>query len=104
MTSIARNGISFFFLLGAARSLAGRLPPGPQGNFGAFEGAVVGAFGPDFQDSFSRERRQIKGGGLKVNDETVTDEKMTLGTGNLTPQSVIKLSLGRKKHVLLRPA
>jgi tyrosyl-tRNA synthetase len=29
---------------------------------------------------------------------------MTLSTGHLTPQSVIKLSLGRKKHVLLKPA
>ena len=54
--------------------------------------------------STSEARRQIKGGGLKVNDETVTDEKMTLSPAQLTPQSVIKLSLGRKKHVLLRPA
>jgi len=48
-------------------------------------------------------RRQIKGGGLKVNDATVTDEKMMLTPGNLTPEGVIKLSLGRKKHVLLKP-
>jgi tyrosyl-tRNA synthetase len=54
--------------------------------------------------STSEARRQIKGGGLKVNDETVTDEKMTLTAANLTPQAVIKLSLGRKKHVLLKPA
>ncbi len=53
--------------------------------------------------STSEARRQIKGGGLKINDETVTDEKLTLGAKHLTPQSVIKLSLGRKKHVLLRP-
>jgi tyrosyl-tRNA synthetase len=53
--------------------------------------------------STSEARRQIKGGGLKVNDEAVTDEKMTLSAANLTPQSVIKLSLGRKKHVLVRP-
>jgi tyrosyl-tRNA synthetase len=49
-------------------------------------------------------RRQIKGGGLKVNDATVTDEKMTLTLKDLTPEGVIKLSLGRKKHVLLKPA
>jgi tyrosyl-tRNA synthetase len=49
-------------------------------------------------------RRQIKGGGLKVNDATVTDEKMTLSMKDLTPEGVVKLSLGRKKHVLLRPA
>ncbi|MDA9411983.1 tyrosine--tRNA ligase [Bradyrhizobium sp. CCBAU 45384] len=49
-------------------------------------------------------RRQIKGGGLRVNDVAVTDEKMTLLAGNLTPEGVIKLSFGKKKHVLLRPA
>jgi tyrosyl-tRNA synthetase len=49
-------------------------------------------------------RRQIKGGGLRVNDAAVTDEKLTLKPGDLTPEGVIKLSLGRKRHVLLRPA
>jgi tyrosyl-tRNA synthetase len=48
-------------------------------------------------------RRQIKSGGLKVNDAAVTDEKMTVSLKDLTPEGVIKLSLGRKKHVLLRP-
>jgi tyrosyl-tRNA synthetase len=49
-------------------------------------------------------RRQIKGGGLKVNDVTVTEEKMVLTLADLTPEGVIKLSLGRKRHVLLKPA
>ena len=48
-------------------------------------------------------RRQIKGGGLKVNDTAVTDEKLVLTPALLTPQGVIKLSLGKKRHVLLRP-
>jgi tyrosyl-tRNA synthetase len=48
-------------------------------------------------------RRQIKGGGLKVNDATATDDKGVLTLKDLTPEGVIKLSLGRKKHVLLRP-
>src|SRR3954452_575875 len=48
-------------------------------------------------------RRQIKGGGLKVNDTTVTDEKMVLTSAALTPEGVIKLSLGKKRHVLLKP-
>jgi tyrosyl-tRNA synthetase len=48
-------------------------------------------------------RRQIKGGGLKVNDAAVTDEKMMLTSRDRTPEGVIKLSLGRKRHVLLRP-
>jgi tyrosyl-tRNA synthetase len=49
-------------------------------------------------------RRQIKGGGLRVNDVAVSDEKMTLALANLTPEGVIKLSLGKKRHVLLKPA
>jgi tyrosyl-tRNA synthetase len=49
-------------------------------------------------------RRQIKGGGLRVNDVTVTDEKMVLTFKDLTPEGVVKLSLGKKRHVLLRPA
>ena len=48
-------------------------------------------------------RRQIKGGGLKVNDVTVADDKAVLTLKDLTPEGVIKLSLGRKKHVLLKP-
>ncbi|OYX68252.1 MAG: tyrosine--tRNA ligase [Rhizobiales bacterium 32-66-11] len=53
--------------------------------------------------STSEARRQIKGGGLKVNDTTVTDEKLILTEADLTAEGVIKLSLGKKKHVLLRP-
>jgi tyrosyl-tRNA synthetase len=49
-------------------------------------------------------RRQIKGGGLRVNDVAVTDEKMMLKPSELTPEGVIKLSFGKKRHVLLKPA
>ncbi len=48
-------------------------------------------------------RRQIKNGGLRVNDVVVTDEQMLLSAKDLTPEGVIKLSLGRKRHVLLKP-
>jgi tyrosyl-tRNA synthetase len=47
-------------------------------------------------------RRQIQGGGLRVNDTAVTDEKATLSERDLTGDQVIKLSLGKKKHVLLK--
>src|SRR5215211_2614775 len=53
--------------------------------------------------STSEARRQIQAGGLRVNDETVSDERMVLTPRNLTPEGVIKLSRGRKRHVLLRP-
>ncbi len=53
--------------------------------------------------STGEARRQIKGGGLRVNDAAATDEKATLSRALLTAEGVIKLSLGKKKHVLLRP-
>jgi len=53
--------------------------------------------------STSEARRQIKGGGLKVNDKVVTDEKAKLAEADVTAEGVIKLSLGKKKHVLLKP-
>jgi tyrosyl-tRNA synthetase len=49
-------------------------------------------------------RRQIKGGGLRVNDVAVSDEKMILKPADLTPEGVVKLSLGKKRHVLVKPA
>jgi tyrosyl-tRNA synthetase len=66
------------------------------GVLGAFvEAGLVGSNG--------EARRQIKGGGLKVNDRTLTDEKMVLTPEDVTPQGVIKLSFGKKRHVLLKP-
>jgi tyrosyl-tRNA synthetase len=52
--------------------------------------------------STSEARRQIKGGGLRVNDVALTDERAVLRTGDVTADGVIKLSFGRKKHVLLK--
>ncbi len=49
-------------------------------------------------------RRQIKGGGLRINDAAVTDEKMMVTPACLTAEGVIKLSAGKKRHVLVRPA
>jgi len=47
-------------------------------------------------------RRQIKGGGLRVNDSVLTDAAATIGEADML-DGVVKLSLGRKKHVLVRP-
>jgi tyrosyl-tRNA synthetase len=66
---------------------------------------VLAAFGPDFAGlvpSSSEARRQVKSGGLRVNDQVVTDERGVLRSSDLTPEGVIKLSFGKKKHVLLR--
>ena len=51
--------------------------------------------------STGEARRQVKGGGLRVNDAGVTDERAVLGQGDLR-DGAIKLSLGRKRHVLLK--
>jgi tyrosyl-tRNA synthetase len=53
--------------------------------------------------SNSEARRQIQGGGLKVNDEAVTSDKARLTAADTGANGVIKLSLGKKKHVLLKP-
>jgi tyrosyl-tRNA synthetase len=53
--------------------------------------------------STGEARRQIIGGGLKINDRTVTDERMVIGPRDLAGGEV-KLSLGRKRHVLLKVA
>jgi tyrosyl-tRNA synthetase len=68
---------------------------------------VLTAFGPDYAklvSSTSEARRQIKSGGLKVNDRAVSDERAVLRPSDLTPEGVIKLSFGKKRHVLLRAA
>ena len=48
-------------------------------------------------------RRAVKGGGVRVNDEKVSDERLILTTDHLNDSGVIKLSFGRKRHVLLKP-
>ena len=66
---------------------------------------VLTAFGPDYAKlvpSTSEARRQVKSGGLRVNNAAVTDERGVLRTADLTPEGVIKLSFGKKRHVLLR--
>ena len=47
-------------------------------------------------------RRGIKGGAVKVNDESVTDDKLTLDSSHLVNDGALKLSFGKKRHVLVR--
>lgn len=53
--------------------------------------------------STSDARRQIRGGALKINDAAVKDEKARIGSADVTGDDVIKLSFGKKRHVLLKP-
>jgi tyrosyl-tRNA synthetase len=52
--------------------------------------------------SLSEARRLIRGGGARINDETVSDEKRALTMADVNAEGVIKLSAGRKRHVLVR--
>ena len=54
-------------------------------------------------DSLGDARRQIRAGAVRVNDEKVTEELRALTQADLR-DGVIKLSVGRKKHALLRVA
>ncbi|MEY4878597.1 MAG: hypothetical protein RJB62_65 [Pseudomonadota bacterium] len=53
--------------------------------------------------SSGEARRFIQGGGLRVNDEAVSDVKAAVSLADLTAEGVIKLSVGRKKHILVKP-
>lgn len=48
-------------------------------------------------------RRHVQGGAIRINDQPISDERTNIGTGHLTVDGVVKLSLGKKKHILVRP-
>jgi tyrosyl-tRNA synthetase len=87
-------------------AIAGNLPTVeiPRGELEAGAGVLAMFVKAGLVASNGEARRQIKGGGLRVNDVAVSDEKMMLDGSSLTPEGVIKLSLGKKRHVLLKPA
>ena len=47
-------------------------------------------------------RRLIQGGAVRLNDQPVSDERLTLTDASLLPEGVLKLSASKKKHALLR--
>jgi tyrosyl-tRNA synthetase len=52
--------------------------------------------------SSSEARRQIEGGGLRVNDKVIEDAKAVVRAADLTDSGVLKISVGRKKHALIK--
>jgi tyrosyl-tRNA synthetase len=48
-------------------------------------------------------RRAIANNAILVNDVRVTSDKAVIGEADVTAEGVVKLSLGRKRHVLLKP-
>ena len=52
--------------------------------------------------SKSEARRIIKNNGLKINNELVTDDKQVINLSDFLDKKFIKISLGKKKHYLLK--
>ncbi|WP_158812925.1 tyrosine--tRNA ligase [Methylocapsa sp. S129] len=75
----------------------------PGAEFDAGLGVLAAFVRAGLVASTGEARRQIRGGGLRVNDEVVADERAIIGRDALGAAGVVKLSFGRKKHVLLRP-
>jgi tyrosyl-tRNA synthetase len=55
-----------------------------------------------FASSNGEAKRAIQGGAIRVNDVAVSDEKFVLTADMLNAEGTIKLSMGKKKHVLLK--
>lgn len=49
-------------------------------------------------------RRHVQGGAVKLNDAAANDERQVVSSSDLSSEGVLKLSLGKKKHLLVRPA
>ncbi len=52
-------------------------------------------------NSRGEARRLIKGGGAKINDTAVSNEMHKIGTTDINADGFIKLSAGKKRHVLV---
>lgn len=52
--------------------------------------------------SKSEARKLIRGKGAKINDRLIEDENMIINTTFLLDKNVIKLSAGKKRHILVR--
>jgi tyrosyl-tRNA synthetase len=70
--------------------------------FDAGLGALTAFLRAGLVGSTGEARRQIRGGALRINDVALDDERAVIGRDALHASGVVKLSLGRKKHVLLR--
>ncbi|WP_375613442.1 MULTISPECIES: tyrosine--tRNA ligase [unclassified Bartonella] len=53
--------------------------------------------------SNSEARRHVQGGGVRVNDQIIEDETHLIIEGDVSAEGTIKLSFGKKKHVVMKP-
>ncbi|NBP73315.1 MAG: tyrosine--tRNA ligase, partial [Alphaproteobacteria bacterium] len=55
-------------------------------------------------NSNGEARRLIRGGGARLNDQKIADENDNVSASDADGDGVIKLSAGKKRHVLIRQA
>ena len=74
----------------------------PKHDIGAGLGVLSAFVTAGLVASTSEARRQVKAGGLRVNDEAISDERAVIMPDAFIHEGAVKLSLGKKKHVLLK--
>ncbi len=75
----------------------------PRGELAAGLGVLAAFVKAGLAGSNGEVRRAIANNAIMVNDVRVTSDKATVGEADVTADGVVKLSLGRKRHVLLKP-
>jgi tyrosyl-tRNA synthetase len=68
------------------------------------EGVLTLAVATGLAASNSEARKLIANNGLKLNDVAVSDPRLIVEPSAVTGDGVLKLSSGKKKHVLVKPA
>jgi tyrosyl-tRNA synthetase len=68
------------------------------------EGILTLAVAAGLAASNSEARKLIANNGLKLNDAAVSDPKLMVDAAALNSDGVLKLSSGKKKHVLVKPS
>jgi tyrosyl-tRNA synthetase len=75
----------------------------PRGEVSSGLGVLAAFVKAGLAASNGEVRRAIANNAILINDVRVTSDKVVIGEADVTPEGVIKLSLGRKRHVLLKP-
>jgi len=75
----------------------------PRGEIAAGLGVLTAFVKAGLAASNGEVRRAIANNAIMINDVRVSSDKAAIGEADVTADGVVKLSLGRKRHVLLKP-
>jgi tyrosyl-tRNA synthetase len=76
----------------------------PRAELKAGIGVLAAFVKAGLASSNGEARRAIANNAILVNDVRITSDKAAIGESDVTADGFVKLSLGRKRHVLLKPA